>query len=89
MTDKGDPYQNAIAERVNGILKGELGCDQVFKTYEQASKHISHAIMKYNCLRPHMSCNYLTPEQKHQTSNESEWKIIFKNVKQYEDYKSM
>lgn len=81
MSDKGDPYQNAIAERVNGILKHELDCGQVFKTQKQASKHIIEAIDKYNCLRPHMSCNYLTPAQKHNKNEHDKWKQILQNVK--------
>ena len=81
MTDKGDPYQNAIAERVNGILKGELGCDKVFNSVNQAYEHISNAIEKYNCLRPHMSCKLLTPNQKHKSLKENEWEKILENVK--------
>lgn len=66
MTEKGDPYENAIAERINGILKGEFMLDNDFECIETAKKVIESAINTYNQLRPHASCNYLTPEQAHQ-----------------------
>lgn len=40
MTESGSPYDNAIAEKVNGILKSELGLDTLFDTYEQANKAV-------------------------------------------------
>lgn len=63
MTERGDPYENAIAERVNGILKHELGLDDEFINFEQAIKAVERAIGTYNNDRPHASCDYLTPEQ--------------------------
>jgi len=66
MTEKGDPYENAIAERVNGILKDEFALDREFKNFEQAQAAVTHAVNTYNNLRPHASCNYLTPEAAHQ-----------------------
>jgi len=65
MTQNGSPYENAIAERVNGILKTELGLDQVFVSYNTAVEPTFKAIDAYNRLRPHMSCGYLTPQQAH------------------------
>lgn len=65
MTQSGSPYDNAIAERINGILKNELGLDQTFKNYADAIGPLTRSIHVYNNLRPHMSCNYLTPEQAH------------------------
>ncbi len=65
MTESGSPYDNAIAERVNGILKGELGLDAVFEDHERARKAIEIAIRRYNKIRPHLSCGYLTPNQAH------------------------
>jgi len=67
MTESGSPYDNAIAERVNGILKCELGLDAVFDTYEQANKAVLVAIKRYNKMRPHLSCGYLTPNQAHKS----------------------
>jgi transposase InsO family protein len=65
MTQSGSPYDNAIAERVNGILKAELGLNKTFKNYSAAVEPLSQTIHAYNNLRPHMSCDYLTPEQAH------------------------
>ncbi len=67
MTESGSPYDNAIAERVNGILKTEFGLDNVFEDYDQASRAIDRAIKRFNKLRPHMSCGYLTPDQAHRS----------------------
>lgn len=66
MTEKGDPYENALAERVNGILKSEFNLDRKFDNFQQASAAVTYAISIYNNLRPHASINYLTPEQAHQ-----------------------
>lgn len=76
MTEKGDPYENAIAERVNGILKSEFALDRDFPSFTQAQTAIQQAINTYNQLRPHASCNYLTPQQAHlQTGSlKSKWK---------------
>jgi len=66
MTVKGDPYENALAERVNGILKTEFLLGKTFKNYEEASKAVNSSIRTYNDQRPHGSCDYLTPEQAQQ-----------------------
>jgi transposase InsO family protein len=65
MTQSGSPYDNAIAERVNGILKDEFGLDQVFKTIDQLKKQTSESIKIYNEQRPHLSNQMLTPEKMH------------------------
>ena len=65
MTEKGDPYENALAERVNGILKSEFGLSGKFDSFQQASARVDYVINIYNNLRPHSSINYLTPEQAH------------------------
>jgi len=66
MTEMGDPYENAIAERINGILKHELGLNKTFKSLQEAEGAVSKAIQVYNTQRPHSSCNYLTPTEAHQ-----------------------
>lgn len=66
MTENGDPYENAIAERVNGILKAEFGLDRSFDNYQSALTATDRAVRTYNQARPHSSCNYLTPAQAHQ-----------------------
>ncbi len=65
MSEKGNPYENAVAERVNGILKIEFLLDETFKTLAEAKKAVEEAIDSYNELRPHMSINYMTPNQKY------------------------
>jgi putative transposase len=66
MTESGDPYENAIAERVNGILKGEFYLDKTFVNFSEAEQTVHSAIEKYNHIRPHASCDYLTPVAAHQ-----------------------
>lgn len=61
MTDADHCYQNAIAERVNGILKDEFNLDAVFRNFEQLRAAVTHAIMVYNTKRTHWSLNLLTP----------------------------
>lgn len=65
MSEKGNPYDNAVAERINGILKGEFMLSDTFKTKVEAFKAVREAIDTYNNLRPHMSIGYLTPTQKY------------------------
>ena len=63
MTENGDPYENALAERVNGILKSEWIDHEQYDNFEQANHRICQIINIYNTARPHMSCDMLTPEQ--------------------------
>lgn len=76
MTENGNPYENAIAERVNGILKYEFSLNREFADHTQALETVQRSIRAYNQLRPHMSCNYLTPVQAHQMKGvlERKWK---------------
>jgi len=65
MTQNGDPYENAIAERVNGILKYEFLWIDGFKDHLQAIEVIKQSIGIYNQERPHLSCQMMTPEATH------------------------
>jgi len=65
MAQNGDPYENAIAERVNGILKAEFDMYSSKTTFKETTSRIRENIQTYNQLRPHASCDYLTPEQAH------------------------
>jgi transposase InsO family protein len=65
MTQTGSPYDNAVAERINGILKQEFGLDEPFDTIWHAKKQVDQSIRLYNTYRPHLSNGYLTPEQMH------------------------
>ncbi|MGY6649957.1 IS3 family transposase [Wenyingzhuangia sp. IMCC45574] len=65
MTESYDPYQNAIAERVNGILKQEFLINTSKLNIRLMSKVVEEAIKIYNTQRPHLSCLMKTPEQMH------------------------
>jgi len=68
MTQNGDPHENAMAERVNGIFKTDFKMDRTFESLEQARQEIEQMVYHYNYTRPHASCDYLTPIQAHQRS---------------------
>jgi putative transposase len=76
MTENGDPYENPVAERVNGILKYDFDLGRIFSSTEQAQQAIEQSIRAYNELRPHMSCDFLTPSQAHQVTGplKKRWK---------------
>ena len=64
MTEKSDPLENAIAERVNGILKDEL-LEKRFASFSEAREKIAQAVSIYNHHRPHLSIDLLTPAEAH------------------------
>ncbi len=64
MTQSGDPRDNAIAERVNGILKMEL-LEPVYEDLQTARAAVERAVNVYNYLRPHSSISMLTPALVH------------------------
>jgi putative transposase len=76
MTQNGDPYENAIAERMNGILKQEWINNESYQNFDQAKRRIAEIIEIYNTQRPHLSCDMLTPEQAHKGSGKlkKHWK---------------
>lgn len=63
MTDESHCYQNAIAERVNGILKDEFNVDATFSTFDLALVAVKKAVRIYNTKRTHWSLNLGTPEE--------------------------
>jgi putative transposase len=65
MAAKGNCYENALAERVNGILKGEFNLDTTFKTKQHAVQAVQQSIYIYNTYRPHWSLKLKTPEACH------------------------
>jgi putative transposase len=79
MTQSSDPRDNAIAERVNGILKGEL-LDKVFSDLPAAVQAVAVVVNTYNYLRPHSSISMLTPALAHSQSGvlERRWKNYYK-----------
>lgn len=80
MTEKGDPLENAIAERVNGIIKEEFLNHYSPKTQSEIMELLSQSVNTYNTQRPHMSCNMLTPEDVHQNNLPIQrvWKNYYK-----------
>ena len=62
MTQNGSPYENALAERMNGIIKSEFIPRRCYQNHTEARKAIDKIIVTYNQQRPHASLNYLTPE---------------------------
>ena len=77
MTEQGDPYENALAERVNRTVKEDMLLNRSFVNYEAALEAVQRAINNYNGLRPHRSCGYLTPRQAHRMQGElvKKWRI--------------
>ena len=65
MTESYDPYANAIAERVNGILKQEFLLEDYQGGIKTMKLIVRDAIRIYNTKRPHWSCHMRTPEQMH------------------------
>jgi putative transposase len=63
MTEENHCYENAMAERVNGILKDEFYLDQSFANVELAKKTCDNAIRMYNTKRLHLSLGYKTPDE--------------------------
>jgi len=69
MTSKYDPYENAVAERVNGILKVEYEIGDGFVNGKDARREVNYAIWLYNTDRPHLSCDGLVPAKAHELEN--------------------
>jgi putative transposase len=69
MAAKGNCYENALAERINGILKGEFNLDTKFKTKKQAIEAVQQSIYIYNNRRPHWSLKLRTPQACHEIIN--------------------
>lgn len=81
MTQSGNPRDNAIAERVNGILKQEL-LEEVYPNIKQAQQSTVIAIDTYNRIRPHSSVDMMTPEKAHTQTGQirRRWKSLFKTA---------
>jgi len=79
MTENGDPLENALAERINGILKDEL-LKERYDDFKKAEISIARAVLTYNSLRPHSSCDMLTPDVAHQREGllKKHWKSYYK-----------
>lgn len=73
MTEIYDPYANAVAERVNGILKQEFMLEQYQVKLPMMKVLVKDSVRKYNSLKPHWSCCMMTPKQMYK---QRELKII-------------
>jgi transposase InsO family protein len=79
MTENGDPLENAVAERINGIIKGEyLDCYQVTNLAE-ARELLCQVVKTYNEERPHMSIGNMAPSVIHKTNQKTDrlWKNYY------------
>lgn len=78
MTQSGDPRDNAIAERVNGILKQEL-LEDAYSNINQAKCSADIAIDIYNRMRPHSSVDMMTPQKAHSQTGpiKRRWRSLF------------
>ena len=65
MTETYDPYANAVAERINGILKDEFRLEEYKLSIENMKLFVKESIETYNALRPHYSCYMHTPNEMH------------------------
>ena len=80
MTENGDPRENAIAERINGILKDEWLNMMLLMSLEDVKRQLKRIIMIYNCHRPHASLDMRTPREaaKHTGEFRKHWKTSYK-----------
>ena len=82
MTENGDPLENAIAERVNGIIKEEYLDAYEVNNIKEAKQLLKRVIMLYNDDRPHMSIGNLTPNHVHHSKKRIETEKLRKNYYQ-------
>jgi len=65
MSAAGCPYDNAVAERINGILKSEFYLDRTFASIQEASEAVLETVAIYNFERPHQNLGMMTPEMRY------------------------
>ena len=85
MTQNGDPLENAIAERVNGILKTEL-ISSFYEDIDKAALSIARAVIIYNFKRRHSSLNWQIPADVHNQKGPQikRWKNYYQPLKKKE-----
>lgn len=86
MTENGDPLENALAERVNGILKQEM-FEEVFVDFETAKIRVAVGCSTYNHLRPHGSIDNMKPAEAHIQSGilKRRWKNYYQKKEKEEE----
>lgn len=72
MTEQSDPYENALAERMNRTIKEEFCLDHILANKKQTILAVKEAIDLYNNYRPHQSLSMKTPNQQHQKTQPPE-----------------
>ncbi len=72
MTEQSDPYENALAERMNRTIKEEFCLDHTLKSKLQTYESVKEAIWLYNNYRPHQSLSLKTPNYCHQKTQPPE-----------------
>jgi transposase InsO family protein len=82
MTENGDPLENAIAERINGIIKGEYLESYDISNIKDAKALLHDVVALYNNERPHMSIGNLTPNQVHHSLKTIKTEKLWKNYYQ-------
>lgn len=82
MTENSDPLENALAERINGIIKEEYLSAYEVNNIKEAKALLDSVIELYNNERPHMSIGNLKPNQIHQSNMPIETKRLWKNYYQ-------
>ncbi|MCC6542034.1 MAG: IS3 family transposase [Flavobacteriales bacterium] len=87
MTETSDPRDNAVAERVNGILKNELLAHHQVTSIAQAKALVEQAIAIYNTDGPHLSCDMLEPDKAHLLDHKPQrrWKNYYRTVNLSQD----
>jgi transposase InsO family protein len=80
-TQQYDPYENAVAERVNETLKYEFGLKRKFVNLEELEKAVAQAVWIYNNKRVHWSLGLRTPEEVHQSYDSVKYKSYSKTQK--------
>ena len=92
MTENGDPLENAIAERVNGIIKEEYLDYYTTNGLKEAKNNLVTAITLYNNERPHMSIENFTPNQLHNNPKQIKkrlWKNYYKKLNNFKQNHSV
>ncbi|MDR1563079.1 MAG: integrase core domain-containing protein [Dysgonamonadaceae bacterium] len=84
MTENGDPRENAIAERINGILKTEWLYGYKPDSWKSMVAYSGKIIDLYNNRRPHQSIGYMAPKVIHQTGMKTERKWKNYHLKKYD-----
>jgi len=80
-TTQYDPYENAVAERINETLKYEFGLKRQFVNLKELKKAVAQAIWVYNHKRVHWSLGLRTPQEVHQSYDSLEYKSYSKTRK--------